>query len=66
MSFIKWANSIVKKFTIIDLFLVELSSLAFGVLLVVLIPSLAEINTLWIIAIVILLAMKPLYTSLKK
>jgi len=66
MSFINWANSIVKKFTIIDVFLIELSSLAFGILLVALIPSLMEINIWWIITVIILLAIKPLYTSLKK
>lgn len=66
MNFINWANSIVKKFTIIDVFLIELSSLAFGILLVALVPSLMEINIWWIVAVVILLAIKPLYTSLKK
>ncbi|MBD3338919.1 MAG: hypothetical protein GF353_07415 [Candidatus Lokiarchaeota archaeon] len=66
MGFINWANSIVKKFTIIDVFLIELSSLAFGVLLVALVPSLMKINIWWIVAAVILLAIKPLYTALKK
>lgn len=66
ISFIDWANSIVKKFTIVDVFLIELSSLAFGLLLAALIPSLIKINIWWLIAAIILLAIRPLYTSLRK
>jgi len=61
MGFIKWANSIVKKFTIVDVFLIELSSVAFGILFAALIPALIEINVWWIVAVVILLAIKPLH-----
>lgn len=63
MGFIHWANSIVKKFNIVDVFLIELSSLAFGVLLAVLIPSLLEINVWWIALAVIILAIKPTYKA---
>jgi hypothetical protein len=66
MGFINWANSIVKKFNIVDVFLIELSSLAFGIMLAVLVPSLIEINVLWIAIAVIILAIKPTYKAFSK
>lgn len=66
MGFLIWANSIVKKFTIVDVFFIELSSLAFGVLLAALIPSLLDINVWWIVIAVILLALKPTYKAVRK
>ena len=62
----KWLNSIVKKFTITDIFLIELSSLAFGILLVKLIPTILTINIWLIITTVVILAIKPLHTVVKK
>jgi hydrogenase-4 membrane subunit HyfE len=66
VGFANWANSIVKKFTIIDIFLIELSSLAFGVLLTALIPSLIEINIWWIVIAVVILAIKPTIKAFSK
>ncbi|MBN1861746.1 MAG: hypothetical protein JW840_09835 [Candidatus Thermoplasmatota archaeon] len=66
MGFITWANSIVKKFTIIDVFFIELSSLAFGVLLTMLIPPLREITVWWVVILVVLLAVIPTYKAIRK
>mgnify|MGYP006285711775 CR=1 FL=1 len=65
MGFVDWANKVVKKFTITDIFLIELSSLVLGVLLVVLVPSLTDINIWWLVAAVVVLAAKPLYTAIR-
>jgi len=48
-----------------DLVLTILACVVFGVLLVALIPSLTEINIWWIAAVVILLAIKPVYKALR-
>lgn len=66
MGFITWANSIVKKFTIVDVFFIELSSLAFGVLLAMLIPALREITVWWVVILVVLLAVIPTYKAFRK
>lgn len=65
MSFGSWLNLKVKELDWLDIALVKLSCVAFGVLLVVLIPKLVEINVWWIVAVVILLAERPAYRVLK-
>jgi len=61
MGFRTWTDSKIKKLSWVDVALVKLSCVAFGVMLVALIPSLVEINVWWIIAVAILLAIKPAY-----
>jgi uncharacterized membrane protein YdbT with pleckstrin-like domain len=66
MSFRTWADSKVKKLNWADVALVKLSCIAFGIMLAALIPSLIEINIWWIVAVVILLAIKPTYKAYRK
>lgn len=66
MSFGTWADSKVKKLSWVDVVLVELSCIAFGVMLATLIPKLIEIDIWWIVAAVIILGIKPAYTAFKK
>jgi hypothetical protein len=61
MKFFHWADSKIKKLNLLDIGLIEWSSVAFGILLVILIPNLAEINIWWIVMVIILLAIKPAY-----
>lgn len=66
MSFGTWTDSKIKKLSWVDVALVKLSCVAFGVMLVALIPSLVEINVWWIVAVAILLAIKPAYKVFRK
>ena len=61
-----WKEEVWKKLSFTDYILIKLSCIAFGVMLAALIPKLIEIDVWWIIAVVILLAIKPLYTVFKK
>lgn len=61
-----WKEKFWKRASFADYILVKLSCIAFGVMLAALIPSLIEVNIWWIVAVVILLAIKPLYTVFKK
>jgi len=61
-----WKEKFWKRASLADYILVKLSCIAFGVMLAALIPKLIEINVWWIIAVVILLAIKPLYTVFRK
>ena len=66
MKFISWANATVKKLNYTDIALTKLTCLVLGILLVVLIPALAQINVWLLIVIVILLAIKPIHSVLTK
>jgi hypothetical protein len=66
MCFSKWINSKLKKMSYVDMAFVKASSVTFGVLLAALFPAIAGIDPWWIAAIVALLAVKPMYTALKK
>lgn len=57
-----WKEKVWKKLSFADYILIKLSCVAFGVVLAALIPTLIEINVWWIIAVALLLAIKPLYT----
>ncbi|MDP2967340.1 MAG: hypothetical protein Q8N87_02950 [bacterium] len=61
MSFKSWLDLKMKKLDWLDMALVKFSCIAFGILLVMLIPGLAAINVWWIVAVVILLAIRPTY-----
>jgi len=65
MNLISWLNEKTKKMDWIDMALTKVSCFAFGVLLVVLIPQLLQINVLWIVAIWIILAIRPIYRFFK-
>ena len=65
MNFISWLDEKTKKLDWIDTALTKISCFAFGILLVVLIPKIIEINVLWIIAVWILFAVRPLYRFFK-
>jgi hypothetical protein len=66
MSLTSWADSKLKKLSWVDMAFTKVSCFAFGILLARLIPGLIEINILWIVAVWILLAIKPLYSFFKK
>ncbi len=61
-----WKEKVWRKLSFMDYILLKLSCVAFGVLLVALIPALIEINVWWIVAVFVLLAIKPLYTVFRK
>ncbi len=61
MSFKSCLDSKVKKMDWLDVGLIKWSCIGFGLLLAILIPQLAEINIWWIVAIVIILAIRPGY-----
>ncbi len=61
MSFKSFFNAKVKKLDWLDVGLIKWSCIAFGVILVMLIPALTEISIWWFIAIAILLAIRPIY-----
>jgi len=65
MNLTSWLNEKTKKMDWIDMALTKVSCFAFGVLLVVLIPQLLQINLLWIVAIWIILAIRPIYRFFK-
>jgi len=61
MSFKSFIDSKVKKMDWLDMGLVKFSCIVFGILLAILIPELTKINIWWLIASVIILAMRPGY-----
>lgn len=65
MKFTTWADSMMKKMSWIDIAFVKLSSVAFGIILVILIPSLLGINVWLMVAIALILATRPVYTAFK-
>ena len=54
-------DSKVKKMDWLDIGLVKFSCIAFGILLAILIPKLTEISIWLIVAVIIILAMRPGY-----
>jgi len=66
MSFETWANKTVDRLDWIDIALVKFSCIALGVLLAALIPELIEINPWWILAVVVILAIRPYYRAYVK
>ncbi len=61
MSLKSCLDSKVKKMDWLDVGLIKWSCIGFGLLLAILIPWLTEMNIWWIIIIIIVLAMRPLY-----
>ena len=61
MSFNSFFSAKVKKMDWLDIGLLKWSCIAFGVLLVMLIPELLKIHVGWIIAISIILGARPAY-----
>lgn len=66
MKFINWANDKVKKLDYCDIALTKLTCLVLGVLLAVLIPALLEINVWLLVVLVVILAIKPIYSVFTK
>ncbi len=60
--FLSFVNFKLLKINQLDFIFIKLSCIVFGLLIVILIPELIKINALWIITILVLLAIKPLYT----
>ncbi len=54
-------DSKIKKMDWLDVGLIKWSCIAFGVMLVILFPGLSEINIWWVITVIIILALRPLY-----
>jgi hypothetical protein len=61
MSFKSFFDSKIKKMDWLDVGLIKWSCIAFGILLAIFIPQLTEINVWWIVAIIIILAIRPGY-----
>jgi len=61
MSISSFLDSKIKKMDWLDIGLVKWSCIAFGVLLVILFPGLLEINAWLVVAVVIILAIRPFY-----
>ena len=66
MSFTSWANSKIQKLNWLDVVLVELSCIVYGILLAVLIPALIKVNEWWLVAGFIILGLKPGYKLFKR
>lgn len=66
MSLASYTDEKLKKLSWIDMGLIKIACFAFGVLLVRFIPGLMKINIWWIVAVWILLAIKPLYSFFSK
>jgi hypothetical protein len=66
MNVFSWGNSKVKKLNWLDMGLVKLACMVFGILLAVLIPSLVKVNIWLLVTIVVILAIKPAMKVLKK
>lgn len=54
-------DSKVKKMDGLDVGLIKWSCIAFGIIIVILFPTIAEVNVWWFIGISIILAIRPLY-----
>jgi len=65
MSLGNWVSEKTRKLDCLDLSLTKISCFSFGVLLAILIPSLTEINVLWIVAVWLLLGARPIYRFFK-
>ena len=61
MSFKSFCDAKVKKMDWLDIGLVKISCIAFGILLAILIPGLITINIWWLVAAVIILGIRPFY-----
>jgi len=61
MSISSFLDSKIKKMDWLDIGLVKWSCIAFGVLLVILFPGLLEINAWLVVAVVVILALRPFY-----
>jgi len=61
MSIPSFLDSKIKKMDWLDISLVKWSCVAFGVLLVILFPDLLEINAWLVVAVVVILALRPFY-----
>ncbi|MFO7566401.1 MAG: hypothetical protein R6X02_27410 [Enhygromyxa sp.] len=60
MNYKEWINSIITRFDWLDLMLIELSNIAFGLLLAKLFPALTAIGAGWLVLAVVLLGLRPL------
>jgi len=65
MSFTSYTDEKIKKLDWIDMGLTKMACFAFGVILVKLIPALTGISVWYIIAVWIILAIRPLYKFFK-
>lgn len=63
---INWINKKTKKMNYLDIGLIKISCIAFGITLTLIIPEIQNINVWWFIAIFVITAIKPIYTVLKK
>jgi len=61
-----WANSILKKLNWTDIALVKLCCITIGIILATLIPLLLGINIWWLVAAVVIFAIKPVYKGFIK
>ncbi len=61
MNIPSFLDSKIKKMDWLDISLVKWSCVAFGVLLVILFPDLLEINAWLVVAVVVILALRPFY-----
>jgi hypothetical protein len=63
MSFKSFMDSKVKNMDWMDIALIKWSCIAFGVLLVIIFPELIYIDIYWVIAVVLILGIRPIYRA---
>jgi len=66
MGILNWANSRIKKLNWLDLGCIKLACIVIGVLLAVLIPSLVKVNVWLLVAVAVILAIKPAVKVFRK
>lgn len=60
MSYKEFVNTAIKKFDWMDLMLIELANIAFGLLLAKAFPQLMAVHFGWLILAVVLLSLRPM------
>lgn len=61
-----WLESKIKKLSWLDMALIKLGTLTVGVLLAKLVPSITQVDAIWLLAVAILLVAKPTYKVFRK
>lgn len=65
MNLLSWINQKIQKLDWLDLGLTKISCFAFGILLVFWIPEILKINVWWVIAVWLVVAIRPIYRFFK-
>ncbi len=66
MSLREKLNSEIQEMNWVDLLFIELSDITLGILIVILIPGLIDLNPLWVFTAFVILVSVPLYRVVKR